>query len=98
MAVYVDDYKGKYKGMVMSHMVADTLPELHAMARRIGLKREWFQPGGGTHPHYDVSQSKKALAVQSGAIEVSSKDVIGVIQRWRATDEAAQLRLEVLGE
>lgn len=97
--VYVDDFKGKYRGMVMSHMVADTLPELHKMASDLGLKREWFQPGsGGAYPHYDVSQTKKALAVQYGAIQVSSKYLIGVIQRWRGTEEAAVLRAEVAGE
>ena len=32
MAVYVDDMKWPFKGMMMCHMLADTSEELHAMA------------------------------------------------------------------
>lgn len=67
MSVYVDDYRGRFRGMIMSHMTADTLEELHAMADAIGLKREWFQDG--STPHYDVTLSKKQLAIKSGAIK-----------------------------
>jgi len=35
------------------HLMANTLDELHAEARRKGLKREWFQ-NHPRHPHYDV--------------------------------------------
>ena len=36
------------------HLATDgDLEELHREARRIGLKRAWFQ-GGENHPHYDV--------------------------------------------
>ncbi len=35
------------------HLMADTLDELHAEAKRIGLKPEWFQ-GHPRHPHYDA--------------------------------------------
>lgn len=67
MAVYVDDYRGRFRGMIMSHMTADTLDELHAMANTVGLKREWFQEG--SVPHYDVTLSKKELAIKNGAIK-----------------------------
>lgn len=40
MTVYVDDMKAKVGQMVMCHMVADTEPELHAMADKIGVARE----------------------------------------------------------
>tara|TARA_B100000315_G_C14590513_1_gene595501 strand:+ start:2834 stop:2959 length:126 start_codon:yes stop_codon:yes gene_type:complete len=35
--VYVDKVKRKFKRMIMSHMVADTVDELHRMADKIGL-------------------------------------------------------------
>ena len=43
MTVFVDDMRAAYRGMTMCHMMADTLAELHAMAERIGVGRNWFQ-------------------------------------------------------
>jgi hypothetical protein len=50
------------------HMFADTLEELHAMADKIGMKRSWFQ-NKTRLPHYDLTVSKRRLAVKHGAIE-----------------------------
>jgi len=69
MAVYVDQGKIPYRGMLMSHMLSDSLAELHAMANQIGLRREWFQADGT--PHYDLCQAKRRLAIQLGAIEIT---------------------------
>ena len=71
MGVYIDTMKAKYGRMVMCHMTADTLEELHAMADKIGVKRRWFQcPPKASRPHYVICQSKKAKALAAGAIEV----------------------------
>ena len=43
MSVYVDSYFAEFGRMQMSHMIADTLPELHEMADKIGVARRWFQ-------------------------------------------------------
>ena len=48
-------------------MIADSLNELHTMADRIGLKRRWFQNKNKNHPHYDISASKRRLALRFGA-------------------------------
>lgn len=74
MPVYVDDYRGHFRGMIMSHMTADTLDELHMMADKIGLKREWFQ--NGSTPHYDVTLSKKELAIRHGAVRETWREGI----------------------
>lgn len=87
MAVYVDDYRAPYRGMRMSHLTADTVEELHEMAETIGLKREWFQKG--SHPHYDVSESKRQQALVHGAIEETVRD--GAIRRMRQRDERKRL-------
>ncbi len=69
MTVYVDNMRARYRRMVMSHMIADTDDELHAMAARIGVARKWHQTAGGSH--YDICQSKRAAAVAAGAVEIT---------------------------
>lgn len=76
MSVYVDNYCAAYRGMKMSHLAADSLDELHEMAERLGLRREWFQDKN--LPHYDVCKSKRALAIKLGAKEVSSRKIVEV--------------------
>ncbi len=69
MTVYVDDVRHKYGRMIMCHLWADTLDELHAMADSIGIARRWFQkPPKASWEHYDICLAKKALAIEKGAI------------------------------
>lgn len=80
MTVYVDNMHelpmGRFGRMKMSHMVADTLDELHAMADKIGVSRRWYQgPPKTRHPHYDIAMSKRAMAVAAGAVEVDIRAV-----------------------
>ena len=84
--VYVDGARNNLGRMKMCHMVADSLDELHAMAERIGMKREWFQvsPPAST-PHYDVSISRRRLAVEFGAVEVDRYGLVAVVRKLRAT-------------
>lgn len=73
MAVYVGVPMWEFRNMVMCHMVADTGRELDAMALKLGLKPEWKQipkreTGIGSLIHYDISKSKRNLAIKLGAI------------------------------
>jgi hypothetical protein len=74
MTVYVDDMfklpMGRFGRMRMSHMIADTDEELHAMARRIGVARKWFQGD-----HYDICLSKRYLAIENGAVPISVREL-----------------------
>lgn len=81
MSVYVDTMKAKYGRMIMCHMLADTLDELHEMADKIGIKRKWFQNHGT--PHYDICQSKKKLALSHGALEADRRKVVELIRLYR---------------
>jgi hypothetical protein len=87
VAVYVDQARHKLGRMIMGHMLADTDAELHAMAAAIGMRPEWFQPT--SHPHYDVSLSRRALAVKLGAVVVSRRELVRVMRRYRETNGGA---------
>ena len=83
MSVYVDDMRAPVDRMKLCHMLADTDEELHAMADRIGVSRRWHQaPPKASTSHYDISLSKRAMAVQAGAIEIT----------WRQAGEIAKAR------
>lgn len=79
MSVYVDQSQYKYGRMVMCHMVADSIDELHLMADKIGIKRKWFQDHK-TLPHYDICMAKRKLAIQFGAKEISNADLKKLIK------------------
>lgn len=61
--------------MIMCHMVADSIDELHEMADIIGVNRKWFQ-SHTKYPHYDICLSKKKIALEHGAIECSKKELV----------------------
>ncbi len=83
MAVYVDNPEIPFRMMKMCHMLADSLCELHAMAEKLGLRREWFQDKS-TFPHYDLSKAKRKEAVKLGAVEVGREKLYEVLNFWRA--------------
>ena len=91
MAVYVDDMytspMGQFGRMKMSHMVADTTEELLAMVDRIGVQRKWIQQAGTGGEHFDIALSKRQLAVEAGAIELSMRELAMKVynRRQRAT-------------
>lgn len=69
MTVYVDDVRHRFGRMIMCHLWADSLDELHAFASRLGLKRAWFQqPPKASWCHYDISLGKKRQALELGAV------------------------------
>jgi hypothetical protein len=74
LSVYVDDSRNPYGRMVMCHMTADTTEELLAMADCIGVQRRWLQFPGTWKEHFDISLTKRALAVKAGAVEVRTAD------------------------
>lgn len=79
--IYVDDMcfspMGRFRNMRMSHMIADTVEELHRFAAKIGLKRSWFQDKL-SGPHYDISMSKRRLAIFHGAREITMKECAAI--------------------
>ena len=84
MAVYVDDMwrfpMGRYGRMKMSHMAAGTTEELLEMADCIDLSRRWLQDEGLWSEHFDISMSKRRLAVKNGAIEVTMRELVSTMR------------------
>jgi hypothetical protein len=53
-----------------SHLMADTLAELAAFARRLGLNPAWIQHEGRPTEHYDVTDTVRTRALQLGAVRL----------------------------
>lgn len=70
MAVYIDDSRNKYRGMIMSHMMADSHSELIKIADEIGLNQKHIQYEGTQKEHFDICQQYKNHAIKLGAIEI----------------------------
>lgn len=83
MTVYVDEITNcnpqqnkKWPYKKACHMTADSEEELHMFAAKLGLKRAWFQ-NKHRNPvmwHYDLTESKRRLAVQLGAKELTWRE------------------------
>lgn len=99
MSVYVDDFfvravvpfRGGHITDDWCHMQADTREELDAMARTIGMSPSWIQrPDSPVHRHYDVTRSRRAAAIQAGAISMTTRELSAKRAEWRATLRAQQ--------
>lgn len=75
MSVYVDDMNAQFGRMRMCHMFADTHAELVRMAGLIELAGRHIQNPGTSREHFDVCRSKRALAVENGAKEVTMREL-----------------------
>ena len=88
MTVYVADMNAKYGRMIMVHMLSDSDNELHQMADKIGVNRKWWQsPEKTSGSHYDICLSKKAKAIQYGAIEITWRQAGAMNFRRKITGE-----------
>ncbi len=72
MAILVDSANWAWRDRWFCHLVSDQdLYELHSFARWIGVPQRAF---GGDH--YDVHESMRMIAVEEGALEVSSRQLV----------------------
>ena len=85
MTVYVDSANLPYRRMIMCHMLADTEEELEAMAKTIGVQLKWWQYKGTYKSHFDICQTKKALAIKAGAIEIDKHKLVEILRERRNT-------------
>lgn len=92
MTVYVDDMHlypmGQFGRMKMSHMLADTDEELHAMADKIGVACRWWQsPEKTSGSHYDIAKAKRSQALALGAIGITWRQAGAMNTRRRITGQ-----------
>lgn len=83
MPVYVDNVRIPSRGAIWCHLVADSLDELHTFAKRLGLKRQWFQHAA-SYPHYDVTAPMREKALRLGAAEGDPVTIIDCARRLKA--------------
>jgi len=77
----------------LSTMTADTLEELHLMAFRLGLGREWCEVMPRQHDcHYHLTPRMQGQALQEGAAELSPGQRLAHQRKSRLI--APQLHLE----
>lgn len=93
MTIYVDSLENwgwKMRGRTVAscHMFTDSLDleELHRFAERIGMRRAWFQPHR-VAPHYDLTPSRRAMAIRLGAVFVERREAS---QIWKKRREAIE--------
>lgn len=85
MTIYIDDAMRPFGRLKLSHMVADTDEELHALAAFIGLKFKHHQPGIGhvSGSHYDVGATARAKALRSGGAVAVTERCMAMMVRHR---------------
>ena len=83
MTLYVDHARNKYGRMLMNHLIADSTSELHDATIQLGLKPEYIHHPGTAEEHLDISESKRLEAIQLGAVPVTSRDIVRMIQKKR---------------
>lgn len=103
MAVYVDQLfptarKANWPFDEACHLLTDgPIEELHAFARKLSLKPEWFQ-GHHANPalhHYDLTKNKRLQALKLGASEIADgQQFLAVINR----EVQAPLRTALVGQ
>jgi hypothetical protein len=87
MSVYVDDAVTLWRGRRWAHLMADTLPELHAMAEALGLPRRAFQDKT-SGAHYDVDAALRERAIALGAVPISRHADRALVRRVIARAKA----------
>lgn len=70
------------------HMTSDeSLDELLSFGDRIGLQRSWFQ--AGDHPHFDIVDSFRRIAVTQGARQASMREIVTAARRLAQGEKTA---------
>jgi hypothetical protein len=91
MPIYVDPMfktptSSRWPYKAACHLFGTPIDELHRVAIASGLRREWFQEKGSL-PHYDLTATRRHLAIKHGAIPVKGHELKAALEATRATAE-----------
>jgi hypothetical protein len=82
VSIYVDDWRQRARvggiEAVWSHMLAgpwDDPEGLHRFARSIGMYPGWYQAKPWPKGHYDVTETRRRLAIARGAVPVTWQEM-----------------------
>ena len=64
-----------------------SIPNLHRMARELGIKRCWYH-AHPTHPHYDIPE-RRIAEIQARCRVVTGRDVLAIIKGAFRSETAA---------
>lgn len=64
------------------HLVCQpySLPNLHVMAGRLGLKRHWYH--GGRSPHYDIPKRRRE-EIMGKCVVLTTREILALIKDAR---------------
>lgn len=88
MAILVDACLWEHRERIWCHMVSDTsLDELHEFARGLGIPERGFHGD-----HYDLPSHVREVAVERGALQVTSRELVRAIAAAGLRATASQRR------
>ena len=88
MAILVDECVWQHRDRTWCHMVSDTsLDELHEFARGLGVPERGFHGD-----HYDLPSHVREVAVERGALQVTSRELVRAIAAAGLRATASQRR------
>src|SRR6266568_918702 len=91
LSIWVGDKSPScFRNKPSCHMYADSLDELHDMAVKIGLQKYWFQDKKHL-PHYDLTPSKRKLAIINGDIETDWEHLADFVDTIRMNNRQAEV-------
>ncbi|MHC3469157.1 DUF4031 domain-containing protein [Streptomyces sp. 7R007] len=77
MTLYIDPPDWPGHGRMWSHLISDVShEELRLFADGLGIPRRAFE-----RDHYDIPAHRYAEVVRAGAVEVSSREVVRLLNR-----------------
>jgi hypothetical protein len=89
LTVYVDDWRQRatirQREDRWSHLLADDVDELHALAARLGIPRRGFQVHrrSAALNHYDLPENLRLQAIALGAVPVTWREMARLTREWR---------------
>ncbi len=99
--IYCDRFE--WGGKIYGHLISDTChDELHAFARKLGLRRSWFQDRRSGWEHYDLT-TERAIerAVAAGAKMISRRELVKMqpgYKRLSVVEKQNEAKYEIIGD